>query len=102
MLSKEVKQRQAANRAIRRMSCNKHFRLSIQRHKRAGSIFVFDGKGIQIFSKAPQSDGVFVLEDSDMVLPDLEKQKLALFDQYAKNNPDAWQPGFINKDRDDS
>lgn len=63
MLSKQVKQRCRTNRAIRRMSCNKKFRLAVKRHKRNGAIFVYDGTGLQIFSKVVPAADVTVLED---------------------------------------
>jgi len=50
MLSKQVKQRRAVNRAIRSMSGNKHSRLVIKRHKRNGATFVPDGPFLRIFS----------------------------------------------------
>jgi hypothetical protein len=50
MLSKQVKQRRAVNRAIRQMSGNKHCRLTIKRHKRNGATFIPDGPFLRIFS----------------------------------------------------
>ena len=63
MLSKQVKQRRAVNRALHLMSGNKHARLAIKRHKRNGATFIPDGPLLKIFTNDLHAVETFDKED---------------------------------------